>query len=34
MAVVIVMVNYNGSDVLLLTLDSLTRARVDTPYTM
>ena len=34
MAVGIVMVNYNGSDVLLLTLDSLTRARVDTPFTL
>lgn len=32
MAVGIAMVNYNGSDVLALTLDSLTRAHCDTPF--
>ncbi|MEF9880547.1 MAG: glycosyltransferase, partial [Clostridia bacterium] len=32
MAVGIVMLNYNGSDVLALTLDSMLRAQVDTPF--
>lgn len=30
----IAMINYNGSDILSLTLDSLTRACVDTPFTV